>query len=148
LRHQGADRQGQPRGSLEGSREGAVGAGVRDPHVDLARQGNLLRRQNLRSRESRRVSEVPVHQARRSVIAAGRACCAARPFNHEDDAEMWLPAMKSEAAVAAPAASAPAEIVTMTPRRAPVTEKYVKMARDAAVRVIPPLVVLALLLLF
>ena len=61
---------------------------------------------------------------------------------------MSMPAMKSEAAVAAPAASAPAEIVTMTPKRAPASEKYVKMARDAAVRVIPPLVVVALLLLF
>src|SRR5205085_10643937 len=61
---------------------------------------------------------------------------------------MSMPAMKSEAAVAAPAASAPAEIVTMTPKRAPAMEKYVKMARETAVRVIPPLVVLALLLLF
>lgn len=59
-----------------------------------------------------------------------------------------MPAMKSEAAVAAPAASAPAEIVTMTPKRAPTTEKYIKMAKDTAVQVIPPLVVLALLLLF
>ena len=59
-----------------------------------------------------------------------------------------MPAMKSEAAVAAPAASAPAEIVTMTPKRAPAMEKYVKIARDVAVHVIPPLVVLALLLLF
>lgn len=61
---------------------------------------------------------------------------------------MSMPAMKSEAAVAAPAASAPAEIVTMTPKRAPVAEKYLKMAKDTAVHVIPPLVVLALLLLF
>jgi nitrate/nitrite transport system permease protein len=61
---------------------------------------------------------------------------------------MSMPAMKSEAAVAAPAASAPAEIVTMTPKRAPALEKYVKAAKDTAVHVIPPLVVLALLLLF
>jgi nitrate/nitrite transport system permease protein len=61
---------------------------------------------------------------------------------------MSMPAMKSEAAVAAPAASAPAEILTMTPKRAPVAEKYLKMAKDTAVRVIPPLVVLALMLLF
>ncbi len=59
-----------------------------------------------------------------------------------------MPAMKSEAAVAAPAASAPAEIVTMTPKRAPAMEKYIKAAKDVGVRVIPPLVVLALLLLF
>jgi nitrate/nitrite transport system permease protein len=36
----------------------------------------------------------------------------------------------------------------MTPKRAPGAEKYVKMAKDIAVRVIPPLVVLALFLLF
>ena len=45
-----------------------------------------------------------------------------------------MPAMKSEAAVAAPAASAPAEIVTMQPKRPPVAEKYIKMATEAAVR--------------
>ena len=57
--------------------------------------------------------------------------------------------MKTEATAAvAPVAAAPAEIVTMTPKRAPVAEKYVKMATDTAARVIPPLVVLALLLLF
>ena len=61
---------------------------------------------------------------------------------------MSMPALKSEAAVAAPAVSGPAEIVTMTPKRAPAAEKYIKMARDTAARVIPPLVVLALLLLF
>src|SRR5690349_6209545 len=61
---------------------------------------------------------------------------------------MSMPAMKSEAAVAVPAAPAPAEIVTMTPKRAPVADKYIKMAKDTAVHVIPPLVVLALLLLF
>ena len=61
---------------------------------------------------------------------------------------MSMPAMKSEAALAAPAATAPAEVVTMTPKRAPLAEKYAKMAKDVAVRVVPPLVVLALLLLF
>jgi nitrate/nitrite transport system permease protein len=61
---------------------------------------------------------------------------------------MSMTAMKSEAAVAVSATSAPAEIVTMTPKRAPRTEKYTKMAKETAVRVVPPLVVLALLLLF
>ena len=42
---------------------------------------------------------------------------------------MSMTAMKSEAAVAAPAASAPAEIVTMQPKRPPVAEKYIKMAK-------------------
>src|SRR5881227_4291811 len=60
---------------------------------------------------------------------------------------MSMPAMKTEAtAVALPAMPAP--VVTMTPKRAPRAEKYVKMARETAVRVVPPLIVLALLLLF
>jgi len=55
--------------------------------------------------------------------------------------------MKTEAtAVALPAASAP--VVTMTPKRAPRTEKYLKMVRETAVRIVPPLIVLALFLLF
>ena len=62
---------------------------------------------------------------------------------------MSMPAMKTEADnVVLPVTAAAAEIVTMTPKRTPVAEKYVKVAKDTAVRVIPPLVVLALLLLF
>ena len=60
--------------------------------------------------------------------------------------------MKTEAtAVAIPAASSPtaaAPVVTMTPKRAPRAEKYIKMAKETAVRVVPPLVVIALLMLF
>src|SRR5881396_3118685 len=60
---------------------------------------------------------------------------------------MSMPAMKTEATpVALPATPAP--VVTMTPKRAPRAEKYAKMARETAVRVVPPLIVLALLLLF
>ena len=65
---------------------------------------------------------------------------------------MSMPAIKAEAtAVAIPASSSPttaAPVVTMTPKQAPRSEKYVKMARETAVRVVPPLVVLALLMLF
>jgi nitrate/nitrite transport system permease protein len=62
---------------------------------------------------------------------------------------MSMPAMKTEASAAVlPAASAAAEIVTMKRKGPPVTEKYLKMAKDIAARVIPPLVVLALFLLF
>src|SRR2546427_7609955 len=60
---------------------------------------------------------------------------------------MTMHAMKTEGtAVALPAASAP--VVTMTPKRPPRAEKYIKMARETAVRVVPPLIVLALLMLF
>src|ERR1700752_3710246 len=60
---------------------------------------------------------------------------------------MTMHAMKTEAtAVAIPAAAAP--VVTMTPKPAPRAEKYIKMAKETAVRVGPPLVGLALLLLF
>src|ERR1051325_11012861 len=59
---------------------------------------------------------------------------------------MNMPARTIEAAAAI--TNAPAAVVQLTPRRLPVAEKYVKMARETAVRVIPPLIVLALLLLF
>ena len=36
----------------------------------------------------------------------------------------------------------------MTPKRAPRSEKYAKMAKETAARVVPPLIVLALLMLF
>ncbi|MFL6790368.1 MAG: nitrate ABC transporter, permease protein, partial [Bradyrhizobium sp.] len=59
---------------------------------------------------------------------------------------MSMPAMKTEpAATVLPAASAP--VVTMTPKRAPRSEKYLKMAKETAARVVPPLVVVALLML-
>lgn len=64
---------------------------------------------------------------------------------------MTMHAIKAEAnAVAIPTAtaSAAAPVVTMTPKRAPSSEKYAKMAKEVAVRVVPPLIVLALLMLF
>src|ERR1700736_1687389 len=60
---------------------------------------------------------------------------------------MSMPAMKTESAAAVvPATAAP--VVTMTPKRAPRSDKYIKMARETAVRVVPPLIVIALLMLF
>ena len=70
LRHQGAGRQGQPRGHLARRRQGARRRRCRHPGFDLARQGDLLRRQGVRSGKPGGVSEVPVHQACRSLIAA------------------------------------------------------------------------------
>jgi nitrate/nitrite transport system permease protein len=59
---------------------------------------------------------------------------------------MNMPAMKTEPATMLPATAA--AVVTMTPKRPPRAEKYIKMARETAVRVVPPLIVLALLMLF
>src|SRR3984885_14139063 len=59
---------------------------------------------------------------------------------------MNVPAKKIESA--AVLANAPAAVVKLMPKRLPVAEKYVKMARETAVRVVPPLIVLALLMLF
>src|SRR6201999_2563108 len=59
---------------------------------------------------------------------------------------MNLPAKKIESA--AVLTSTPAAVVKLLPKRLPVAEKYVKAAKETAVRVVPPLVVLALLLLF
>ncbi len=64
---------------------------------------------------------------------------------------MNMPAIKTEAAtaIAAPAAAPVATpVVTMTPKRPPRAEKYIKMAKETAVRVVPPLIVIALLMLF
>jgi len=61
---------------------------------------------------------------------------------------MTLPAIKAEASAAAipvPATTV-APVVTMTPKRAPRAEKYFKMAKETAARVVPPLIVLALLM--
>src|SRR3954447_21472129 len=59
---------------------------------------------------------------------------------------MSMPAKKIESA--AVLTNAPAAVVKLMPKRLPVAEKYVKMARETAARVVPPLIVLALLLLF
>src|SRR4051812_18613207 len=64
---------------------------------------------------------------------------------------MNMPAIKTEpaSAIAAPkVAAVTAPVVTMTPKRPPRAEKYVKIAKDVAVRVMPPLIVIALLMLF
>jgi nitrate/nitrite transport system permease protein len=58
---------------------------------------------------------------------------------------MNMPAKKIESA--AVLTSTPAAVVKLMPKRLPVAEKYVKMARETAVRVVPPLIVPALLLL-
>src|SRR3954454_17522026 len=60
---------------------------------------------------------------------------------------MTLPAIKTERSAAVLAATA-TPIVTMTPKRPPRTEGYVKIAKETAARVLPPLIVLALLMLF
>jgi len=59
---------------------------------------------------------------------------------------MNMPARKIEAAAAI--TNAPAAVVKLTRKRLPVAEKYVKAATDVAARLVPPLIVLALLLLF
>src|SRR5712672_869911 len=64
---------------------------------------------------------------------------------------MIMPAIKTESATAvvAPAVAAVATpVVTMTPKRPPRADKYIKLAKDTAVRVVPPLIVIALLMLF
>jgi nitrate/nitrite transport system permease protein len=59
---------------------------------------------------------------------------------------MNMPITKIESA--AVLTSTPAAVVKLIPKRLPVAEKYVKAAKDVAVRVVPPLIVLSLLLLF
>jgi nitrate/nitrite transport system permease protein len=59
---------------------------------------------------------------------------------------MNMPAKKIGSA--AVLVNAPAAVVKLMPKRLPAAEKYVKAAKDVAARVVPPLIVLALLLLF
>jgi nitrate/nitrite transport system permease protein len=61
---------------------------------------------------------------------------------------MNMPAIKTEAATAVLAPPTTAPVVTMTPKRPPRADKYIKMAKETAVRVVPPLIVLALMMLF
>ena len=58
--------------------------------------------------------------------------------------------MKAETSAAAipTKVTTAAPVVTMTPKRAPRADKYAKMAREIAARVVPPLIVIALLMLF
>src|SRR5450631_1261594 len=58
---------------------------------------------------------------------------------------MNRPAIKTEPSTALIATS---PVVTMTPKRPPRADKYIKAAKETAVRVVPPLIVLALLMLF
>jgi len=59
---------------------------------------------------------------------------------------MNMPLMKTESATAVLAANA-APVVTMKPKRPPRADRYLKMAKETAVRVVPPLIVLAFLML-
>lgn len=58
---------------------------------------------------------------------------------------MNMPALKTEPVIKVPAVSAP--ILTLSPKRPPLTEKLSKFGGEASVRVIPPVIVIALLLL-
>src|SRR4026207_1742878 len=72
---------------------------------------------------------------------------AARSLKRGDTISMSMHAMKTEATATALPVTSPttaAPVVTMTPKQAPRAEKYIKMARETAVRVVPPLVVIAL----
>src|SRR5215207_8433589 len=76
---------------------------------------------------------------------------AARSLKRGDTISMSMPAIKAEATAVAIQTASPntaAPVVTMTPKQAPRAEKYIKMAKETAVRVVPPLIVIALLMLF
>ena len=58
---------------------------------------------------------------------------------------MNMPALKTEPVTKVPAVSAP--ILTLSPKRPPLTDKLLKFGREASARVIPPVIVIALFLL-
>ena len=59
---------------------------------------------------------------------------------------MSMTALKTEAAAKVVAATV-VPVVTMTPRRLPASGRFIRMTKHAAVRVVPPLIVIALLML-
>src|SRR4030081_2795782 len=59
---------------------------------------------------------------------------------------MNIPAIKNETVAMLSATAAP--VVAMTPKRPPRADKYIKAAKETAARVVPPLIVLALGMLF
>src|ERR1700694_605622 len=79
---------------------------------------------------------------RGGIARSGAVPC----IDHGDTVSMNMPAIKTEPVTMLPATVAP--VVAMTPRRPPRADKYIKMAKETAVRVVPPLIVLALLMLF
>ena len=60
--------EGEPRGHLARGREGTERSGRPDSGVDLARQGDLLRRQGVRSGKSDHLPQEPLDQARRGWV--------------------------------------------------------------------------------
>src|SRR5438309_1026456 len=60
---------------------------------------------------------------------------------------MNIPVTKAETA-AAVRVSTQAPVITMTPKQTRLSETFVKMSKEAAVRVVPPLIVLGVLMLF
>ena len=59
---------------------------------------------------------------------------------------MNVHALKTD--VGTPLVNAPAAVVALSPKRAPAREKYGKMVSEVAVRVIPPLIVFTILMVF
>src|SRR5471030_745656 len=78
--------------------------------------------------------------------AGDRAPARGPSLPYGDTRAMNMPAIKTEPATVLANVAAP--VVTMTPKRPPRADKYIKAARETAVRVVPPLIVLALLMLF
>ena len=78
----------------------------RDPDLEVARQGDLLRRQGLRSGKSDGLPQEPGDQARRDRLndwaAAERSPPAARPSRNWSKTEMNMPVLKTETAVSFP----------------------------------------------
>ena len=106
-RHQGADRQGQPRRHVARGGQGAVGAGGPDSDLEVARQGDLLRRQGLRSRKSDGLPQEPSRSsepksAERPGRRRARSSPAADLHLNWSKTEMNMPVLKTETAVSFP----------------------------------------------
>ena len=71
-RHQGADRQGEPRGPLARRRQGTGRGRQGHPDVHLARRGEVLRRQGVRPGQPEEVPRQPEHQEHQVGLTWGQ----------------------------------------------------------------------------
>ena len=135
-RHQGADREGQPRGHLARGGEGARRRGGGHPGLDLARAGDLLRRQGLRSRRTRQPTS-----------PASPSSASPEPQRSHGELPMPITALKIDVARSprrrqASRRSSPCR----SAQREPISAAPGELAGRSAERVVPPLVTLAVLL--
>jgi ABC-type nitrate/sulfonate/bicarbonate transport system substrate-binding protein len=125
-RHQGDHRQGQSRGSVADGGQEHRRRRIRCAQDDVARQGNLLRRQGVRSRGSEGLSRQPPDQEGGVMQVAAKAAVSV--------------------ANAVPVPETSAEIVPFRRPVRPALDRIIAALKHVASVVLPPLIVLSITL--